>query len=93
VSLVGRGRNRSWPNLGYYPGICLYGLRKTTKNLSQVRQSVGRDLNPGPPEYVAGVLTTQLRCSVGVLLEIKNFYFGVYKDHYILYATKFIIVH
>jgi len=25
-------RKWSWPNLRYYPGICLEGLRKTTKN-------------------------------------------------------------
>jgi hypothetical protein len=25
------GRKRSWPKLRYYPGICLEGLRKTTK--------------------------------------------------------------
>jgi hypothetical protein len=31
----GRGRKRSWPNVSYYPGICLEGLRRTT----------------GPPEY------------------------------------------
>jgi hypothetical protein len=47
----GCGRKRSWPNLRYYPGICLEGLRKTTKNLSQDNRSPGRDLNPGPPEY------------------------------------------
>jgi hypothetical protein len=42
-------------------GICLEGLRKTTKNLSQDSRSPGRDLNPGPPEYEAGVLTTRPR--------------------------------
>jgi hypothetical protein len=55
----GCGRKRSWPNLRYYPGICLEGLTKTTKNLSQHSRSPGRDLNPGPPEYEAGVLTTR----------------------------------
>jgi hypothetical protein len=53
-----------WPNFRYYLGICLEGLRKTTKNLSQVSRSPGRDLNPGPPEYEAGVLTTRPRRSV-----------------------------
>jgi hypothetical protein len=28
-------RQSSWPNLKYYPSICLQGLRKTTKNLSE----------------------------------------------------------
>jgi hypothetical protein len=32
-----------------------------TKNLSQHRRSQGQDLNPGPPEYEAGLLTTQPR--------------------------------
>jgi hypothetical protein len=47
----GCGRKRSWPNIRYYPGIFLEGLRKTTKNLSQDIQALGRDLNLGPPEY------------------------------------------
>jgi hypothetical protein len=50
-------RKRSWPNLRYYPNICLEGLRKTTKIPSQDSRFPGRDLNPGPPEYEAGVLT------------------------------------
>jgi hypothetical protein len=41
---------RSWPNLRYYPGICLDGLSKTTRNLSQDSRSAFRDLNPEPPE-------------------------------------------
>jgi hypothetical protein len=27
------------------------GTKETTKKLSQYRRSLGRDLNPGPPEY------------------------------------------
>jgi hypothetical protein len=55
----GCGRKWSWPNLKYYPGICLEGLRKATKTLSQDSRSASRDLNPGPSEYEAGVLTTR----------------------------------
>jgi hypothetical protein len=41
---------RSWPTSKYYPGICLDGLRKTTK--TSVRTTgVRADLNLGPPEY------------------------------------------
>jgi hypothetical protein len=29
------------------------------KNLSQDSRSLGRDFNPGPPKYVAGMLTTR----------------------------------
>jgi hypothetical protein len=39
------------------PGISLYGLRKLFKNPSQNIQSPGLDLNPGPPEYKAGILS------------------------------------
>jgi hypothetical protein len=51
----------SWPYLRHYPGTCLEGLRKTTKDLRQDNRSSGRDLNQGPPESEAGVLTTEPR--------------------------------
>jgi hypothetical protein len=54
----GFGRKQSWPNLSYYTDICLEELWKTKKKLFQDSRSPGRDLNPGPPEYEAGVLTT-----------------------------------
>jgi hypothetical protein len=59
-------RKLSWPNLKYYPGICLEGLRKTTKNIGQDSRSPGPDLNSGPPEYEAGVLATRPRSSVTI---------------------------
>jgi hypothetical protein len=65
----GCGRKSSWPNLWYYPGICLEGLRKTMKNLSQNSRCPNRYLNPGPPEYEAGVLTTQPR---GLVTALHN---------------------
>jgi hypothetical protein len=60
----GYGRKWAWPNLRYYPGICLEGLRKATKNASQNNRSAGRDLNPGPPVYEAEVLIIRLRRSI-----------------------------
>jgi hypothetical protein len=48
----------------YYPGNFLEGMRKTTKNLSQDSRSPGRGLNPGLPEYEAGVLITRPQRSV-----------------------------
>jgi hypothetical protein len=33
INGCGYGRTRSWPNSKYYTGICLEGLRKTTKIL------------------------------------------------------------
>jgi hypothetical protein len=55
----GYGRKLYWPNFWYYPVICLEELRESTKNHSQDSRSPGRDLNPGPSEYKAGVLTTR----------------------------------
>jgi hypothetical protein len=40
----------SWPNLRYYPGICVEIMRKPTQSLSEVNRSPGRDFNPGPPK-------------------------------------------
>jgi hypothetical protein len=54
-------RRRSCPIIRYQPGICLEGLRKTTKDLSQDSRSPGQHLNLG---FKAGVLTTQQRRSV-----------------------------
>jgi hypothetical protein len=54
-----------------YPDICLEGLRKTIKNLSQDNRSSDQYLNLWPPEYEAGVLTTWWRRSVQ-RTEIKS---------------------
>jgi hypothetical protein len=43
--------------LRYYPRIFPEGVRKAMKNLSQDSRSAGKDFNPGPTEYEAGVLT------------------------------------
>jgi hypothetical protein len=68
----GHGRRRSWPSIRYYPGVFLYGLRKATKNLSRDSRSPGQDLNRGPAEYEAGMLTTRQRCSVWQISIIWN---------------------
>jgi hypothetical protein len=52
----------------YQSGICLEGLRKTTKNLSQDSRSPGRDLNPRFSEYEARVLATR----PSVLFEVEG---------------------
>jgi hypothetical protein len=49
------GMKRRWLNLRYCPGIRLEGVRTAAKHLSQDTQYLGRDFNPGPPEY--GVLS------------------------------------
>jgi hypothetical protein len=44
--------------LRHYPGHSPRGTETITKRLSQDSRSPGRDLNPGPYEYKAGMLTT-----------------------------------
>jgi hypothetical protein len=58
-----KGCERKQPcaNVRYYTGICLEQLQKTAKNLRQVCQSPGRDLNPVTSEQEAGVSATQPR--------------------------------
>jgi hypothetical protein len=64
IKWKGFGRSGRGLILSHYPGIRLEGLGKITKNLNQDSRSPGRDLNPGPPEYESGVLTTRWRRSV-----------------------------
>jgi hypothetical protein len=40
------------------------GTEENHEHLNLDSLSPCRDLNPGPPEYEAGLLTTQPRCSV-----------------------------
>jgi hypothetical protein len=47
------------PILRYCPGIRLEEPRKNTKNLNEDGRYPGRNLNPGPPQYETGLLTTQ----------------------------------
>jgi hypothetical protein len=46
----GRRRKRSWPEVNYYPGICLQELRKTAKELS-VQLTCGPRFKLESPEY------------------------------------------
>jgi hypothetical protein len=45
-------RKRSCPSLYHYSGLCLEGLRRTTKKLSHDGQSPVRDLKSGHPKYL-----------------------------------------
>jgi hypothetical protein len=59
----GFGRKQSWPN---FKILCLRspgGNEEYHENFNQHRRSNGQDLNPGPPEYEAGVLMTWPRHS------------------------------
>jgi hypothetical protein len=76
---------RWWPNLRHSPGFRMEGLRKTTKYLSLDSQSPDGDLNPGPTEYEAGVLSTQPGPSEP---SVKNFGFFWYDPCGILGAVQ-----
>lgn len=45
----------------YYSGICLEGMRKYMKNLSENSWSSGQDLILVPPRHGAGMLPIQLQ--------------------------------
>jgi hypothetical protein len=48
MNCKGFERKRSCPNLRYYFGISMGGLRKTTKNVSQKSRSPGRHFESYP---------------------------------------------
>jgi hypothetical protein len=51
------GSKKLQPNFKGLPWNLPGGTKENHENLSQDSQSLGRDLNPGPPEYEADVLT------------------------------------
>jgi hypothetical protein len=57
------GRKLTWPNT---KELTRHSTDRTEENHEkpQGSRSLGRNLNPGPPEYEAGVLTTRPRRSV-----------------------------
>jgi hypothetical protein len=57
----GYARQRSWPNLMYYPFVLTQGSWKTTKSFSQNSRSPGRDLNLGSAKYEEAVVENLLR--------------------------------
>jgi hypothetical protein len=60
----GFGRKRLWPNFKILSWHSPGGTEKNHENLSHDSQYPGRDLNPEPPGYKTGVLTTRLWHSV-----------------------------
>jgi hypothetical protein len=73
---------RSWPNFKVLSRHSTEGMRKTTKNLSQDSFSTGRNLNPRPSEYEAGVLTARPRRSVRNSYEVSvlKLYISMFKE-------------
>jgi hypothetical protein len=57
LSCNGYGRKQSSLNFNVLSQNLSGKTEENYKNLSQNSQYTGRDLNPGPPEYEAGVLT------------------------------------
>jgi hypothetical protein len=65
INWKGFGTKRPWR---YLPG----GIEENHENISQDSRSLGRDLNPRPQEYSAGVLTTGQRHSVMSGNNVQN---------------------
>ena len=64
TNLKGFNRKWPWPILRYWPGSCLKGLRKTTKNLNETSRFSGQDLKAQIPDYKSGLPTTLLQISM-----------------------------
>jgi hypothetical protein len=74
INWEGFGGKQSWPN---FKLLSRHEPRRTeeTYEKPQASRSTGRELNPRPPEYDAGVLTTQPRRSVepcGMLYSVVS---------------------
>jgi hypothetical protein len=63
-------RKGSWLNFKVLSRHSPGGTEEIYENLSQDNQSLGRDLNPGSPEYEERVLTTGPRRSVWVVFFV-----------------------
>jgi hypothetical protein len=77
MNLKGCGRKRLWPNLRYYSGICMGGLKKQ-ENL-QERRSQRQNLNPGPQGYEGVKHSTT---TFDILVEIYRRVRGAYCVHH-----------
>jgi hypothetical protein len=59
-----RRRKRSWPNLRYYPRICLKGLRKILNKVFNNIRCTCHDSNPTTTEYMSEALLFEPAFSV-----------------------------
>lgn len=64
-----------------YPSICLEGLRKGAKILSQVSWPPGHDLNLGPPEYEVAVYAFLLFKYSALIAQYMKLYTLLIKCH------------
>jgi hypothetical protein len=58
------GRKRLWPTFKVLSYNLHGGTEENHENVSQDNRSPGQDLNPGSPEYEAGVIATRPQRSV-----------------------------
>jgi hypothetical protein len=56
------GRKRSWPNLRYYPDICLGKVMKTKNNLNQDSWCLDGDMNRSSSERMSEALPLGPAC-------------------------------
>jgi hypothetical protein len=73
----GYGRKRSWSNIKVLSRMLSGGIEEDDENFSQYSQFLGRNFNPGRPEYEAELLTTRPLRSVKIYHECKKKYVGV----------------
>jgi hypothetical protein len=63
-------RKRSWPNFNVVSQHSPGRVEESRENIRQDSRSAGRDLNPGPPDYEAGMFLTRPRRSATALLPL-----------------------
>jgi hypothetical protein len=74
MNFKGCGRKLTWLNLRYHSGICLEGLKETTKKTSQYTRCPKRASNLGLSEYKSETLLLGWSCPL---------YFGIHKNEVI----------
>jgi hypothetical protein len=61
--VINKWEQMPWPTSRYFPGICLDGLRNTTRLLSEYIRCPGQDSNRTPLEYKSDTLPRDPVCS------------------------------
>jgi hypothetical protein len=71
MNYKGFGRKRSWPNFKELSRHSPGGTEEKIREISiSLAGRLDRYMNPGPPEYEAGVLTTRTRRAVHVICAV-----------------------
>ena len=72
---MGSGKEPPWSNLRYYPGTCLEGLRKTTRNLI----AVSRPGYEGETSHIL-YMSAAKDCNIGFNSSEAPLYLGADSD-------------